>query len=191
MAGRCSAIPRRACRVRGQHARHTNTSSRWGHRPGQRSKLLEISRNMIDAMHPGTPQRFPRGIRLVPELAMTRKRILAGLRHECDTRSAPTCSPIRCGGIENWQRFLAINESSSRATDSVSGFSLLARVWTQDSDDSARRVTFPLADKWSRDFRALLYLRPLRDSLVVVCWLFLEKQGGFNLGNSNTPTGCG
>ena len=84
-------------------------------------KLLEISRNMIDAMHRWSdPNGFSSWYSACARVGYDPKRILAGLRHECDTRSAPNLLlQYGGGGIENCSGFLAINEMLLQSHDGI------------------------------------------------------------------------
>ena len=96
-------------------------------------KLLEISRNMIDAMHRwNDPNGFSSWYSACARVGYDPKRILAGLRHECDTRSAPNLLlQYGGGGIENCSGFLAINEMLLQSHDSVIR---LFPCWPRDMD---------------------------------------------------------
>jgi len=87
-------------------------------------KLLAISRNMIDAMHRWTDGNgFSSWYSACARVGYDPKRILAGLRHECDTRSAPNLLlQYGGGGIENCSGFLAINEMLLQSHDGVIRF---------------------------------------------------------------------
>jgi len=84
-------------------------------------KLLEISRNMIDAMHRWTDNNgFSSWYSACARVGYDPKRILAGIRHECDTRSAPNLLlQYGGGGIENCSGFLAINEMLLQSHEGV------------------------------------------------------------------------
>jgi len=75
-------------------------------------KLLDISRNMIDAMHRWTDNNgFSSWYTACARVGYDPKRILKGLRHECEKQSAPNLLlQYGGGGIENCSGFLAINE---------------------------------------------------------------------------------
>ncbi len=84
-------------------------------------KLLEISRNMIDAMHRWTDiNGFSSWYTACARVRYDPKRILKGLRHECDKQSAPNLLlQYGGGGIENCSGFLAVNEMLLQSHDGV------------------------------------------------------------------------
>ncbi len=84
-------------------------------------KLLEISRNMIGAMRRWSDGNgFSSWYSACARVGYDPKRILAGLRHECDTRSAPNLLlQYGGGGIENCSGFLAINEMLLQSHEGV------------------------------------------------------------------------
>ena len=84
-------------------------------------KLLAISRNMIDAMHRWNDNNgFSSWYSACARVGYDPKRILKGLRHECDTHSAPNLLlQYRGGGIENCSGFLAVNEMLLQSHDGV------------------------------------------------------------------------
>ena len=96
-------------------------------------QLLEISRNMIDAMHRWTDNNgFSSWYSACARIGYDPKRILAGLRHECDTRSAPNLLlQYGGGGIENCSGFLAINEMLLQSHEGVIRF---FPCWPKDMD---------------------------------------------------------
>jgi hypothetical protein len=87
-------------------------------------KLLEISRNMIDAMQRWSDGNgFSSWYSACARVCYDPKLILAGLRHECDTRSAPNLLlQYGGGGIENCSGFLAINEMPLQSHEEVIRF---------------------------------------------------------------------
>lgn len=84
-------------------------------------KLLEISRNMIDAMHRWTDNNgFSSWYTACARVGYDPKRILKGLRHECDKQSAPNLLlQYGGGGIENCSGFLAVNEMLLQSHEGV------------------------------------------------------------------------
>ena len=96
-------------------------------------KLLEISRNMIDVMQRWTDGNgFSSWYSACARVGYDPKRILAGLRHECDTRSAPNrLLQYGGGGIENCSGFLAVNEM---LLQSHGGVIRLFPCWPREMD---------------------------------------------------------
>ena len=94
-------------------------------------KLLEISRNMIEAMHRWTDGNgFSSWYTACARVGYDPKRILSGMRHECDTRSAPNLLlQYGGGGIENCSGFLAINEMLLQSHE---GIIRLFPCWPRD-----------------------------------------------------------
>ena len=84
-------------------------------------KLLAISRNMIDAMQRWSDGNgFSSWYTACARVGYDPKRILAGLRRECDTRSAPNLLlQYGGGGLENCSGFLAVNEMLLQSHDGV------------------------------------------------------------------------
>jgi alpha-L-fucosidase 2 len=84
-------------------------------------KLLETSRNMIDAMQRWSDGNgFSSWYSACARVGYEPKRILAGLRHECDTHSAPNLLlQYGGGGIENCSGFLALNEMLLQSHEGV------------------------------------------------------------------------
>ncbi len=84
-------------------------------------KLLEISRNMIDAMHRWTDNNgFSSWYSACARVGYDPNRILEGLRHECDIHSAPNLLlQYGGGGIENCSGFLAVNEMLLQSHEGV------------------------------------------------------------------------
>jgi hypothetical protein len=98
-------------------------------------KLLEISRNTIDAMRRWSdPNGFSSWYSTCARVGYDPKRILAGLRHECNTRSAPNLLlQYGGGGIENCSGFLAINEMLLQSHE---GIIRLFPCWPRDLNAS-------------------------------------------------------
>lgn len=96
-------------------------------------KLLEISRNMIDAMHRWTDNNgFSSWYSACARVGYDPKRILTGIRHECDHHSAPNLLlQYGGGGIENCSGFLAINEMLLQSHEGVLRF---FPCWPRDMD---------------------------------------------------------
>jgi dienelactone hydrolase len=84
-------------------------------------KLLEISRNMIDAMHRWTDNNgFSSWYSACARVGYDPERILEGLRHECSRQSAPNLLlQYGGGGIENCSGFLAVNEMLLQSHEGV------------------------------------------------------------------------
>ncbi len=98
-------------------------------------KLLDISRNMIDAMHRWTDNNgFSSWYSACARVGYNPKRILEGLRHECDTHSAPNLLlQYGGGGIENCSGFLAVNEMLLQSHE---GVIRLFPCWPSEMDAS-------------------------------------------------------
>jgi hypothetical protein len=88
---------------------------------------------MIDAMHRWTDNNgFSSWYSACARIGYDPKRILEGLRHECDTRSAPNLLlQYGGGGIENCSGFLAINEMLLQSHE---GVIRLFPCWPKDMD---------------------------------------------------------
>jgi len=96
-------------------------------------KLLEISRNMIEAMHRWTDNNgFSSWYSACARVGYDPQRILEGLRHECDKQSAPNLLlQYGGGGIENCSGFLAVNEMLLQSHE---GVVRLFPCWPRDMD---------------------------------------------------------
>ena len=84
-------------------------------------QLLGISRNTIDAMQRWSDGNgFSSWYSACARVGYDPERILTGLRHECDTRSAPNLLlQYGGGGIENCSGFLALNEMLLQSHEGV------------------------------------------------------------------------
>ncbi len=96
-------------------------------------KLLEISRNMIQAMGRWSDNNgFPTWYAACARVGHDPKAILAGLRAECDKRSMPNrLLSYGGGGIENCAGFNAINEMLLQSHEGVLRF---FPCWPRDQD---------------------------------------------------------
>lgn len=128
-------------------------------------KLLEVSRKMIDAMHRWTDNNgFSSWYTACARVGYDPKRILKGLRHECDKQSAPNLLlQYGGGGIENCSGFLAINEMLLQSHE---GVLRLFPCWPREMD--ARFGTL-------RAVGAFLVSAELKDGVISGVTILSEK----------------